>query len=98
MNNLVEKALCIAIIAHRDQKRKNDGSPYAMHPLMVALKLARHEFSDTVIAAALVHDVLEDTNFSKDEMQRQLGDEVLVIVTALSENKSLSWKERKECL
>jgi guanosine-3',5'-bis(diphosphate) 3'-pyrophosphohydrolase len=61
--NLVEKALRIAVLYHKDQKRKVDNLPYIVHPVMVALKLAKYGFDDVVIAAALVHDILEDTDF-----------------------------------
>ena len=93
--NLIEKAARIAIIAHKDQKRKSDGFPYIIHPFMVALKLAKYNFPDEVIAAGLVHDVLEDTDISEEDLREELGDEVLEIVKGVSENKNLSWEERK---
>nr|HPM28652.1 HD domain-containing protein [Candidatus Portnoybacteria bacterium] len=63
--SLIEKAIRIIVTAHANQKRKNDGSPYVVHPLMVAIKLMKYNFSDEVIAAALVHDVLEDTDITE---------------------------------
>lgn len=94
--DLIEKAARIAVIAHKEQKRKTDDLPYIVHPCMVALKLAKYNFSDTTVAAALVHDVLEDTNVSADELGEALGSEIVEIVSTLSEDKSLPWEERKK--
>ena len=92
--NLIEKAARIAVSAHKDQLRKDD-SPYIVHPFMVALKLVKYNFSDTIVAAALVHDVLEDTEFPKDKLRDELGDEVLEIVKAVTNDSSLSCEEKK---
>ena len=69
--NVIEKAARVAIVAHKDQKRKDDGFPYIVHPFMVANKLAQHNFSDEVIAAGLVHDVLEDSSTSQQELEKE---------------------------
>jgi len=55
--SLVEKAVRVSVAAHGGQTRKGDNLPYIIHPFMVALKLAKYNFSDAVIAAALTHDV-----------------------------------------
>lgn len=93
--NLIETALRVAIEAHKEQKRKSDGFPYIVHPFMVAMKVREHGFSDTVVAAALCHDVLEDTKVSADELRAKLGDEVVALVQHLSEDKAQPWEERK---
>lgn len=93
---LYEKALQVAALAHRDQVRKHDGSPYVVHPIMVARLLEQHGFTETVMAAGLVHDVLEDSPMTDIELRAILGEEVVAIVTAVSEDKALSWEERKE--
>jgi (p)ppGpp synthase/HD superfamily hydrolase len=93
---LIEAAARIAMAAHSTQTRKDDGSPYIIHPQMVALKLGRHGFDDTTIAAALTHDVLEDTNVSRDELEELLGTDVVSYVLQLTEDTSLPWKERKQ--
>ena len=95
MGELVEKARAIATEAHQGQVRKDDGSPYIAHPIAVAEIVKTAGFSDVVIAAALVHDVLEDTDISEGELRTKLGDEVVNIVTAVSEDKSLTWEDRK---
>jgi len=93
---LIEKAKNIAEKAHEGQVRKTDGTPYIVHPFAVADILKKYDFGDTVIAAALVHDVLEDTDVTEEYLRQELGDEVANIVVAVSEDKSLPWKERKK--
>jgi (p)ppGpp synthase/HD superfamily hydrolase len=57
---LIDRALVVAAIVHRDQLRKGTRIPYLMHPVHVALMLAGHGFGEDVVAAALLHDALED--------------------------------------
>jgi (p)ppGpp synthase/HD superfamily hydrolase len=95
-NNLIEKATKIAVIAHKKQVRKTDNSPYVVHPISVAFKLMQNGFSSKVVAAALVHDVLEDTDFPLEKLREELGNDVLTIVEGVSEDKNLPWKERKQ--
>ena len=92
---LTQKALRIATQMHDGQLRKETPIPYITHPVAVALNLAKHGFAETVIAAALVHDVLEDTNMTRAELEKELGVEVVTIIMTLSEDKSLPWEERK---
>ena len=94
--NLIEKAIRIAVVAHKEQIRKTDGSPYVAHPLTVAFKLMKYNFPDEVIAAAVTHDVLEDTEFSEEKLKEELGEEVLSIIKGVSEDRDLEWKKRKE--
>ncbi|MBI4244031.1 MAG: HD domain-containing protein [Planctomycetes bacterium] len=93
--DLIERAVRISVVAHKDQKRKADNFPYIIHPFMVAFKLMKYKFPDSVIAAALTHDVLEDTDFSAEKLKDELGEEVLEIVKAVTNDDSLSWKEKK---
>lgn len=92
--SLLEKAAAIAVEGHKEQKRHH-GAPYIVHPFMVAQKLIRHGFDDTTVAAALIHDVLEDTDIEHSRIIDELGQEVYDIVVNLSEDKTLPWKERK---
>ncbi|MDP3958184.1 MAG: HD domain-containing protein [bacterium] len=94
--SLIETAARIAIEAHASQKRKDDDSPYIAHPFMVAMKLLKNGFPDEVVAAALVHDVLEDTKTTEEDLKKDLGERILNIVKTLSEDKSLPWEERKK--
>ena len=94
--NRIEKAVQIAIAAHEGQTRKHDGSPYIVHPVSVALILTRYGFDEIVVSAGVTHDVLEDTECTEKELNDVLGKEVVEIVKTLSEDKTLSWEERKE--
>ena len=94
--SLIEKSIRVATSAHEGQTRKGDEVPYITHPFMVAMKLTRHGFSDTVVSAALVHDVLEDTEVSEEELRRELGDAVVDIVLSVTNDDTLSWEEKKK--
>ena len=72
---LIEKAFLAALEAHEGQERK-DGPPFIVHPVMVTLILAQHGAGERVLAAALTHDVLEDTRFGEDRLRKELGNEV----------------------
>ena len=92
---LLRKALAIATVAHRGQKRKMSGHNFITHPIAVAQIVADAGGSDEAIAAALLHDVLEDTTYSPSDMEKVFGPRVHTIVRTLSEDKALPWSERK---
>jgi (p)ppGpp synthase/HD superfamily hydrolase len=95
--DIVEKALQFASKAHKDQYRKNTDIPYISHPVAVAMILMKVGYNDELIAAGLLHDTVEDTEITLDDIQREFGAIVAEIVAGCSEpDKSLSWKERKE--
>lgn len=94
--SLIEKAVRVSVEAHSGQTRKGDDLPYIIHPFMVALKLAKYNFPDEVVAAALTHDVLEDTDFGEEKLKEELGDTVLEIVKAVTNDDSLPWEEKKK--
>jgi (p)ppGpp synthase/HD superfamily hydrolase len=93
--NLVDTAIRIAIDAHQGQKRKSDGFAYIVHPFSVALMLQKHGFRDEVVAAGVLHDVLEDTAVTRDHLVALVGADVVKMVDVVSEDKSKSWEERK---
>ena len=93
--NIIENAAAIAVKAHHGQTRKNDDTPYAMHPISVAIILAKHGFPDAVIAAGLAHDVLEDTDFPPEELKRAIGDVAFEIVTHVTNAPDLPWEEQR---
>lgn len=94
-STLIERAMRLAARAHLGQTRKESNLPYLMHPGMVALILAKHGFGAEVLAGALVHDVLEDTEVGEIEMQEELGEEVLAFVKAVSYDQALSWEDAR---
>jgi guanosine-3',5'-bis(diphosphate) 3'-pyrophosphohydrolase len=82
-----ERALRLAASGHRDQVRKGSGVPYVEHPMAVALILDRSGFDEEVVIAGLLHDLVEDTDLTLDEVRRSFGDRVAGIVAACSEEK-----------
>ena len=93
--SILEKATRIAVRAHATQKRKEGDLPYVSHPFMVALKLAKYDFPDTVLAAALTHDVLEDTEYGEENLRTEIGEEAFGIVKAVTNDDTLSWEDKK---
>ncbi len=90
-----EQALRLAFTAHSGQTRKTDNSPYIIHPIMVASILTRAGASEEVVVAALLHDVLEDTDTPVGHVEAVAGSEAMRIIRAVSEDKSLPWEDRK---
>ncbi len=80
---LIEQAYAVAKAAHEGQLRKS-GEPYITHPIAVAQIIADLGLPDSVIAAALLHDVVEDTEHSLDQIREQFGDEVAMIVDGVT--------------
>lgn len=81
--DLIRRAYDFACTAHDGQMRKS-GEPYIVHPLSVALLLAEMHFEPAVIAAGLLHDVLEDCNIPRPELEAQFGQEVLLLVEGVT--------------
>ena len=96
-NEIVWKALEFATYKHRLQRRKGyQRLPYINHPIKVAGILKRFgETKDGLIAAALLHDVLEDTDATREELESRFGRYVLDIVIEVTDDMSLLSKERK---
>lgn len=95
---LLSRATAFAAIAHRDQLRKDPTSeiPYIHHSVMVGFILQRAGFDEEVVAAGILHDVLEDTSTTPAELARRFGRRVAGLVGSVSEkDKTLSWEERK---
>ena len=86
--SLVEKAYKVAFDAHDGQVRKS-GEAYIIHPLCVAIILADLELDKETIAAGLLHDVLEDTIMTEDEMRAEFGDEVVLLVDGVTKLQHL---------
>lgn len=94
---MVARALEFAIEAHKNQKRKAGGASYILHPIGVAIIVAKVIPNDYVIAGALLHDTVEDTDATLEEIEKNFGYTVAKIVSDLTEkNKKLPWRVRKE--
>ena len=91
---MVEKAYQIARDAHKDQKRKS-GEPYIIHPLCVAIILADLELDKESIAAGILHDVVEDTILTEEELAESFGKEVALLVDGVTKLTQLSWSADK---
>ena len=91
---MVEKAYQIARDAHKDQKRKS-GEPYIIHPLCVAIILADLELDKESIVAGILHDVVEDTVMTLDEITEVFGPEVALLVDGVTKLTQLSWSMDK---
>ncbi len=91
---MVRKAYEIAHAAHEGQLRKS-GEPYIVHPLSVAIILAQLELDKESIIAGILHDVVEDTVMTMDEMKQTFGEEVALLVDGVTKLTQLSWSADK---
>ena len=97
----LEKALEFAIKAHEGQVRKGTNTPYIVHPLEAAYIVDKLTDDMDVVAAAVLHDVVEDAGVTVKELKELFGERVARFVEAVSEDRSndedasLTWKERK---
>lgn len=94
---LVKAALEKARTAHAGQIRNGSGGlPYVEHPMAVAARLDEHGYGEEVLAAALLHDVVEDSGTPLDEIREEFGEGVAGMVGALTDDEGLdSYRERK---
>ena len=100
---LLEKAVAFALEAHGGTVRKGKASrPYILHPLEAMIIAASMTDDDEVLAAAVLHDTVEDTPVTADDIRREFGDRVAELVADESEDKQKdrpaaeTWKERKQ--
>ena len=90
------RTINFAAIKHRGQKRKNLTAPYINHPIAVAELLSRYGITDTAtLQGAILHDTVEDTQTTPDELEELFGAEVKNIVLEVSDDKELPLPERK---
>lgn len=99
-NELIAKALRIAALAHKDDTRKGKELPYIVHPVEVAMILQENGMEDDIIIAGLLHDTLEDTELTKNEVEKEFGKRIADLVVAASEKlekrDETDWEERKK--
>ncbi len=95
--NLIFDALAFAAAKHRLQKRKSRGTPYINHPIEVARLLVTVGGikDEEVLAAAILHDTIEDTETTAEEIEERFGKTVLDMVLECTDDKSLPKAERK---
>ena len=94
---LVRAALDQARSDHEGQVRNGSGrTPYIEHPIRVAALLDEHGYGDEVLAAALLHDVVEDSGTTLDELRQKFGGDVAGLVGAMTDDESIDdYRERK---
>lgn len=95
---ITNDAKVFAIKVHSGQRRKSDkDKTMVIHPINVANILREYNFDDNVIAAGYLHDTVEDTNTTLDDINKLFGEDIKSLVEGASEpDKSLSWEERKK--
>ena len=93
--SMVEKAYLLAREAHGDQLRKS-GEPYIIHPLCVAVILADLELDIESIVAGILHDVVEDTIYSCDDITRLFSEEVTLLVDGVTKLEKIEYSSKEE--
>ena len=92
--SMIEKAYRIAKEAHKDQVRKS-GEPYIIHPLWVGIILADLEMDKETIVAGMLHDAVEDTAMTLDDITKEFGEEVALLVDGVTKLGQLSYSQDK---
>ena len=92
--SMIEKAYKVASEAHKDQKRKS-GEPYIIHPLCVAIILADLELDKETIVSGLLHDAVEDTWMTYEEVEKEFGSEVALLVDGVTKRGQLPFSKDK---
>jgi GTP diphosphokinase / guanosine-3',5'-bis(diphosphate) 3'-diphosphatase len=93
--DFVRKAYKFAEKAHRGQKRKT-GEDFIQHPLIVTYTLAKLSLGTKTLASALLHDVLEDSNYTLDQIKKEFGSEVAFIVDSLTKLKGIKLRGKED--
>ena len=91
----VTKAYQLAEEAHKDQRRVS-GEPYILHPLAVAQILADMKIDTTTITASLLHDVVEDTSYTLDDLKKMFGKEVAFLVDGVTNLSRLNYRTTED--
>lgn len=92
--DIIYKAYDVSKSAHSSQKRKS-GEPYIIHPLCVAIILAQLEMDKETIVAGLLHDVVEDTNYTIEQLSRWFGEEIALLVDGVTKLTKINYSADK---
>ena len=92
----LDYAILFATKAHDGQRRKTDNVDMIFHPFTVGMLLQKEGADEDTVIAGILHDVVEDTKYTLDDIENIFGKNVRNIVEEVTEDKSLEWKKRKE--
>ncbi len=93
--DLIKKAYDFGVLHHNGQKR-NSGEDYFIHPIAVASNLSDMKLDDETICAGLMHDILEDTDVTRDEMKAEFGEEITFLVDGVTKLKNINYTSKEE--
>ena len=97
---MIRKALEYAAVYHKEGVRKGSNVPYIVHPFEVALILQENGMEEKIIVAGLLHDTLEDTELTAEQLKEEFGEDILQLVLGASEvleaREETLWEERKK--
>ena len=99
---MIDQAIRFAALAHKDMKRKGSAQPYIFHPLEVLNLVSTMTLDDDVLCAAILHDTVEDTGASLEDIRAQFNERIAKLVACETENKrgninkKKTWLERKK--
>jgi guanosine-3',5'-bis(diphosphate) 3'-pyrophosphohydrolase len=93
---LVRDAYELLLAEHGDERQKVNGRPYVEHSVLVATDVARAGFEPEMIAAALLHDIVEDSDVTVDELRERFGDRVAGLVDVMTDTAEVSDYERRK--
>lgn len=93
--DMVDKAYNLAFEAHKEQKR-DSGEPYIIHPIEVSTILAELGMDTSTIVAGLLHDVIEDTEYTYDDIKNLFGEEVANLVSGVTKITKMEYKSKEE--
>lgn len=100
--SFLDKAINFAVKAHGGVERRGKGFPYIVHPLEALAIVATLTKDQEMLAAAVLHDVVEDTEYTEEDIRKEFGDRVAKLVASESDlviegkSESESWKDRKQ--
>lgn len=93
---MIHKSIIFAAEAHNGQLRKGTKLPYIIHPMEVAQILSYQNASEEIIVAGILHDVLEDTDVTYQDLVHQFGEYIATLVSECSSDNCNSWRTRKQ--
>lgn len=94
-SEIIEKAYCLARDAHKNQRRRS-GEPYIMHPVAVAKILFKLGMDNECIVGALLHDVVEDTDYDIDYIKKEFGEVIALLVDGVTKLGQIPLSTREE--